>query len=226
MRSLVVCIFVLLSSHAQAVNTASNPINTLANPAAETLTSNDIIHFSPINSYFNLATLSNQSEISVPLFNKNQEFTFFSQTPFQRSTYTDTATYYHNLIFTHHKSLFKPELFQTEDQNQVALHYLHFGQNTPLTADQTTWFYSGAGFTYFDSESGLYQDEMALSFSVGIHSQYSINKRFSVNIDSKFYGTYFDGQTNNYCVNDMCQLNVENDVWLQKQVSVKIKYIF
>ena len=226
MRSLVVCIFVLISSHAQAVNTAPNSNNALANFTAETPTSNDIIHFSSINSYFNLATFSYQSEISVPLFNKDEEFTFFSQAPFQRNAYSDTATYYHNLIFTHQKSLFKPELFQIEDKNQVALHYLHLGQNTPLTTDQTTWFYSGAGFTYFDSESGVYQDDMALSFSVGIHSQYSVNKRFSVNIDSKLYGTYFDGQTNNYCVNDICQLNIENDVWLQKQISVKVNYIF
>lgn len=226
MRSLVVCIFILISCHVQAVTTTSNSSDILLNLPLETPTSNDIIHFQSINSYFNLPTFKYQSEISVPLFNQKEEFTFFSQTPFQRGNHVDTGTYYHNLIFTHHKSLFKPGIFQAEDQNQISLHYLHFGQNTPLTTDQTTWLYSGAGFTYFDSESGLYQDDMALSFSVGIHSQYLINNRFSIHLDSKLYGTYFKEEVSNYCVNDVCQLNVDNDVWLQKQVSVKINVIF
>lgn len=226
MRCLVVCIFVLISCQVHAENTVYNSNDILGNLPVETQTSNDIIHFSSVNSYFNLATFSYQSEISVPLFNKNEEFTFFSQESFQRSNYVDTATYYKNLIFTHHKSLFKPEIFQTEDKNEVALHYLHFGQNTPLTADQTTWFYSGAGFTYFDSESGIYQDDMALSFSVGLHYQYFVNNHISINFDSKVYGTYFNDETSKYCVNDICQLKVENDVWLQKQFSVKVKFIF
>lgn len=128
------------------------------------------------------------------------------------------------LMLTHSKSLFKPALFQK--QNRIALHYLHVGKNFPLSFSDNISIYHGAGLTYFDSKNGYYSDEASLSFSLGIQSEYILPNNMSIRLDSKLFGTYFDGEYNQYCVEGACQLNQSNEFWIQKQISLKMEYSF
>ena len=163
-----------------------------------------------------------------PYFSE-KSFAFFYSNPFpnlnhQHNNTLSTISDFKKLTFTHIKSLFKPAIFQK--QNQVSLHYLHLGQHYPLSFDENTRLYSGAGVTYFDSENGYYNDDTSFSFSLGVQSNYQLKNNLTIKLDSKLFGTYFDGKNNRYCVEDVCQLSQSNEFWIQKQVSVNITYSF
>ena len=161
MRNIVVCIFVIQSWCVWADNNVLN--KDLSNSKNYSFTTNHISNNTDINGVF--SQTYNLNNITLNHFSGDN------------STLSEQVQNFSKLLFTHNQSLFKPEVFQAQEQNQISLHYLHFGQNIALTPAQNTWLYSGAGLTYFDSQNSQYNDNTALSFSVGAHSKLFVNNQ-------------------------------------------------
>lgn len=193
MRSLVVCIFVFYSYHANAGDMLEKFSSFYKELKAINSKPNSLGNY-PLDKVSYAEKFSLNTPVFMPL--KHSQFSF------------------------------KPEYFQSQEQSSISLHYVHFQQKIPVSFFNNMKLVSGAGFTYFDSVDGLYGDRAALSISLGVETRFNLTQSTFVKLESRLFGTYFNEDKNLYCISNGCQLNVTDDFWLQKQVSLNFIYQF
>lgn len=135
---------------------------------------------------------------------------------------------YGDLIFNHYKQVFTTaggeSSVSNTAENEVQLHYLHFGSNYQLSSKGDVWFSAGLGVTYFSSIDSTINDDIKLSLSLGIHKDIAVSENSSIRLESRVYSIYFDGVHTPLCQQLAC--GNSDSLWFQNEVSLSINTQF
>jgi len=131
-----------------------------------------------------------------------------------------------DLLFNHYQRQFKPISFQQQPENKITLHYLHLGGRLPISTAGSFWLSAGFGVTYFATENSQFNDKTKLSVNLGLHRDFKVNERLSFSFDSRMYGTYLNTHNSLFCQQQQCAIPASNTLWLQKEVSFNLRYVF
>ena len=135
---------------------------------------------------------------------------------------------YGNLIFNHYQQVFTSALFASQlnatPEDDIQLHYLHFGSNYPLSKQQNIWISTGVGVTYFSAPNRSFNDDIKLSMSFGVHKDFIVNSDVNVRLESRIYSIFLAGENTTLCQQLACGSN--DSLWLQNEVSLSINFQF
>jgi len=173
--------------------------------------------------------LVQQQEINfnLNLNDKNNDILSFKFSP-KVDTSEVNSPKYGNLLFNHYQQVFTTALFasQLKDtiEDEIQLHYLHFGSNYPLSQDYNIWISTGVGVTYFSAPNRSFNDDIKLSMSFGVHKDFAVNSDVNVRLESRVYSIFLAGENTTLCQQLAC--GSTDSLWLQNEVSLSINYKF
>ena len=135
---------------------------------------------------------------------------------------------YGNLLFNHYQQVFSATRLESQlnanEENEIQLHYLHFGSNYPLSKEKNIWFSAGVGLTYFSSSNQQFNDDIKLSMSFGIHKDFEVSNNFNIRVESRVYSIFLDGENTTLCQQLAC--GSTDSLWLQSEVSLSVNFRF
>ncbi|WP_019026372.1 hypothetical protein [Colwellia piezophila] len=135
---------------------------------------------------------------------------------------------YGNLIFNHYQQVFTSALLTSQlnatPEDDIQLHYLHFGSNYPLSQQQNIWISTGLGITYFSAPNRSFNDDIKLSMSFGVHKDFAVNNDVNVRLESRVYSIFLAGENTTLCQQLAC--GSDDSLWLQNEVSLSINFQF
>ena len=135
---------------------------------------------------------------------------------------------YGDLLFNHYQQVFTSVRFESElnsnSENEIQLHYLHFGSNYPLSKEKNIWFSAGLGVTYFSAPNRQFNDDIKLSMSFGIHKDFAVNNNVNVRLESRVYSIFLAGENATICQQLAC--GSTDHLWLQSEVSLSVNFRF
>ena len=135
---------------------------------------------------------------------------------------------YGNLLFNHYQQVFTSARLESQlnanSENEIQLHYLHFGSNYPLSKDQNIWISTGVGVTYFSAPNRPFNDDIKLSMSFGVHKDFAVSSDVNVRLESKVYSIFLAGENTTLCQQLECASRAP--LWLQNEVSLSINFEF
>ncbi len=200
MRSLIICIFGLI------------PLLSLANDAAS----------------FEISSLwGSQAADGTNLSAKKQTITLDETNKLNIHFTPPSDAYRHgDLLLNHYQRQFNPSLFEQQTENEITLHYLHLGGSVPISNSENFWLSAGFGVTYFATQNSDFDDETKLSVSLGLYRNFKVNERLSFSFESRVYGTYLNSNDSLFCQQQQCAIPSSQDLWLQKELSFNVRYVF
>ncbi len=109
-------------------------------------------------------------------------------------------------------------------EDEIQLHYLHFGSNYPLSKQENIWLSAGLGLTYFSAPNQSFDDNVKFSMSVGVHKDFAVTSNANVRLESRVYSIFLDGNDTSLCQQLAC--DSADSFLLQNEVSLSISYKF
>jgi hypothetical protein len=138
------------------------------------------------------------------------------------------APQYGNILFNHYQQVFTTALLASQlndtTEDNIQLHYLHFGSNYPLSKDQNIWISTGVGVTYFSAPNRSFNDDIKLSMSFGVHKDFEVSSDVNVRLESKVYSIFLAGENTTLCQQLACASR--DPLWLQNEVSLSVNFKF
>ena len=135
---------------------------------------------------------------------------------------------YGNLLFNHYQQVFTSAMLASQvnpnAENEIQLHYLHFGSNYPISKENNIWFSAGLGVTYFSASNRQFNDDIKLSMSFGVHKDFAVNNNFNIRVESRVYSIFLDGENATLCQQLAC--GSTDSLWLQSEVSLSVNFRF
>lgn len=135
---------------------------------------------------------------------------------------------YDSLLFNHYQQVFTSAKLEsqlnTNSENEIQLHYLHFGSNYLLSKESNFWFSAGLGVTYFSAPNRQFNDDIKLSMSFGLHKDFAVNNKVNVRLESRVYSIFLAGGNTTLCQQLAC--GNTDSLWLQNEVSLSINFRF
>jgi len=225
MSKLVACIFLLFPLFAGAKDDFSLDFSlssgSMLSQHNDLLVQQQEINFN-LNLNLNL-NLNNKDDSK----DKNNDLLSFDFSP---KVYTSevNSPQYGNLLFNHYQQVFTTVQLVSQlnatPEDEIQLHYLHFGSNYPLSKDQNIWISTGVGVTYFSAPNRSFNDDIKLSMSFGVHKDFALNSDVNVRLESRVYSIFLAGENTTLCQQLAC--GSTDSLWLQNEVSLSINFKF
>jgi len=159
--------------------------------------------------------------------NKENDLLSFDFSP-QVNTPKLKSPQYGNLLFNHYQQVFTSAQLTSQlnasSEDEIQLHYLHFGSNFPLSQKQNIWLSTGVGVTYFSAANRSFNDDIKLSMSFGVHKDFAMNSDVNVRLESRVYSIFLAGENTTLCQQLSC--GSTDSLWLQNEVSLSINFQF
>ena len=223
MSKLVACIFLLFPLFSGASDDFS--LDFLLSSGSMLSQDNDLlVQRQEINFNLNLNLNLNDRDEGK---HKNNDILSFEFSP---KVYTSevNSPQYGNLLFNHYQQVFTTALLASQlnatTEDDIQLHYLHFGSNYPLSKEQNIWISTGVGVTYFSAPNRSFNDDVKLSMSFGVHKDFAVSSDVNVRLESRVYSIFLAGENTTLCQQLAC--GSSDSLWLQNEVSLSINFKF
>ncbi|MCJ8318426.1 MAG: hypothetical protein MJK12_02255 [Colwellia sp.] len=111
--------------------------------------------------------------------------------------------------------------------NNVAVTYLHLGGNVPLNEGNfPLWLSGGAGASLLAPDDKDLADELRFSMNIGLNTRYNLSDNLSLTFGGRVYATFFNSDSAIFCDEDICNIHISNDLWIQSEVSAGLVFSF
>jgi len=219
MSKLVVCIFLLFPLFAGAKDDFS--LDFSFSSGSMLSQDNDLlVQQQKINFNFNLNLNLNDRD-------KSKDILSFAVSPTVDTSQVNSPQY-GNLLFNHYQQIFTSTLLASQlnatTEDEIQLHYLHFGSNYPISKQQNIWISTGLGITYFSAPNRSFNDDIKLSMSFGVHKDFAVSSDVNVRLESKVYSIFLAGENTPLCQQLAC--GSTDSLWLQNEISLSINFKF
>jgi len=223
MFKLVVCIFLLFPLFAGAKDDFSLDFS-LSSGSMLSQDNDLLVQQQKINFNLNLnLNLSDKDESK----DKSKDLLSFDFSP-KVDTSKLNSPQYGNILFNHYQQVFTTALLASQlndtTEDNIQLHFLHFGSNYPLSKEQNIWISTGVGVTYFSAPNRSFNDDIKLSMSFGVHKDFAVSSDVNVRLESKVYSIFLAGENTTLCQQLACASR--DPLWLQNEVSLSINFKF
>lgn len=221
MFKLVVCILLLFPFFSAASDDFSLDFS-LSSGHMLSQDSDLLVQQQVINFNFNLNLNLNYRELD-----EDTDILSFDFSPMVNNPNVNSPKY-GNLLFNHYQQVFTSALLTSQlnatPEDEIELHYLHFGSNYPLSLKQNIWVSTGVGVTYFSAPGSSFNDDIKLSMSFGVHKDFTVNSDVNVRLESRVYSIFLAGEKSTLCQQLAC--GSADSLWLQNEVSLSINFKF
>jgi len=111
--------------------------------------------------------------------------------------------------------------------NNVGVTYLHLGGNVPLSEGTfPLWLSGGAGASLLAPEDENLADELRFSMNIGLNTRYNLSDNISVTFGGRVYATFFNSDSAIFCDEDICNIHISSDLWIQSEVNAGLVFSF
>lgn len=130
-------------------------------------------------------------------------------------------------LISHYNTSFSEAEGSTASNTDLSVTYFHIGGNVPITEGVLPLFVTGGlGLAHLAPKGVGMSKETRFSANVGLASKISLSEHFSLRLDSRLYGTFFNTQSSIFCGGESCAMYISGDIWFQSEVSVGLTYSF
>ncbi len=131
------------------------------------------------------------------------------------------------LVISHYESELIPASLLTPYTSDLAVTYVHLGGNVLLSRGIVPFGFSGGvGVTHFSPDQIDLDDETKLSVNICFHSQLDLTDRIAIRLGARVYATFLDSDSAIFCNEDVCNVTISSDMWLQSELSAGLTFTF
>lgn len=130
------------------------------------------------------------------------------------------------LMFSHSNTKFDGDI--NVDDMDVSISYLHIGGTVTFTEDKVPVFLSGGlGIAHIEPEDKTLDSETRPSVNIGIGVKFLFSDKFSMRLDARGYGTFFNSDGYLFCNgSNGCIIKTSSNLWLQGEFTAGFTYRF
>lgn len=130
-------------------------------------------------------------------------------------------------LISHYGTNFsQSEHFSGSDTN-LAVTYAHLGGNVVLSEGLFPLHATGGvGLTLLAPKDEQLSDETRFSMNIGLATKVELSEHFSLRLDSRVYGTFFNSNSAIFCDLDNCAMYISSEVWFQTEVNIGLTFRF
>ena len=109
----------------------------------------------------------------------------------------------------------------------IGVTYLHIGGNVPLNEGMfPLWLSGGAGASLLAPADKNLADELRFSMNLGLNTRYNLSDTLSFTFGGRIYATFFNSDSAIFCDEDICNMHISSDLWIQSEVNAGLVFSF
>ena len=110
----------------------------------------------------------------------------------------------------------------------VYIQYLHFGGKIIFKDEMpfSTNIGLGIGGTYFNPSKSSYDSDLKFSANISAGIRYQLSERFALRGDARVYGTLLNSDSQLFCSNNDCYINIDGNIYVQAELMAGLEYKF
>ena len=129
------------------------------------------------------------------------------------------------LLFSHSQTEFDGDV-QLADMD-ISISYLHLGGNVTVSEGKVPIVLSGGlGIAHLAPGDDSLDSETRPSANIGLGARFNIVQDFSLRLDARAYGTFFDSNGAIFCNGGDCKIRTSSNLWLQGEFTAGLTYRF
>lgn len=130
------------------------------------------------------------------------------------------------LMFSHSETKFDGDLIL--DDMDVSISYLHIGGTVTFSEDKVPVFLGGGlGVAHIEPQDKTLDSETRPSINLGIGVKFLFSDSFSMRLDARGYGTFFNSDGYLFCNGSKgCIIRTSSNLWLQGEFTAGLTYRF
>ena len=130
-------------------------------------------------------------------------------------------------LISHYNTNFSVSDDFSASNSDLGITYAHIGGNVPVADGLVPLYVTGGfGLTHLAPKDNALSDETRFSVNVGLASKIELSENFSLRLDSRVYGTFFNSESSIFCDVETCAIYISSDIWFQTEVSAGLTYRF
>jgi len=130
-------------------------------------------------------------------------------------------------LISHYNTNFSASDDFSASNSDLGITYAHIGGNVPVADGLVPLYVTGGfGLTHLAPKDNALSDETRFSVNVGLASKIELSENFSLRLDSRVYGTFFNSESSIFCDVETCAIYISSDIWFQTEVSAGLTYRF
>ncbi|TWX68661.1 porin family protein [Colwellia demingiae] len=130
-------------------------------------------------------------------------------------------------LISHYNTNFSESSDFSASNTGLGITYAHLGGNVPISEGPIPFYLTGGlGLTHLAPNDKQLSNETRFSVNIGLASKIELSERFSLRLDSRVYGTFFNSDSAIFCDVETCAIYISSSIWVQTEVSVGLTYRF
>jgi len=137
-------------------------------------------------------------------------------------------------LISHNNTKFTPLNFSpfkngitNNNNNNLAVTYIHIGGNVPISKGVVPLFVTGGfGLTHLSPEDTLLDNETRFSMNLGLATKIAITKSVNFRFGGRVYATFFNSDSRIFCNKETCAMSIYSNLWIQSEVNAGITFVF
>lgn len=130
-------------------------------------------------------------------------------------------------LISHYNTNFSESNDFSASSTALGITYAHIGGNVPISEGPVPFYLiGGLGLTHLAPNDKQLSNETHFSMNVGLATKVELSERFSLRLDSRIYGTFFNSDSAIFCDVEACAIYISSNIWVQTEVSAGLTYRF
>lgn len=130
-------------------------------------------------------------------------------------------------LISHYDTEFSESEDFSASNTPLSVTYAHLGGSVPISDAFIPFFVTGGfGLAHLAPEDNELDAETRFSMNVGLASKFELTEHIGIRLDSRVYGTFFNGNSAIFCDSSNCAVYLSGEMWFQTEVSAGITFRF